>query len=85
MTDSKNNQSFIEAAILNKVEEENNVSIDEEMFGIPRIVIIGCGGAGGNTITRLQKLGVKGADTIAINTDKQALDLGLKIAENYNK
>jgi cell division protein FtsZ len=45
------------------------------MFGIPRIVIIGCGGAGGNTITRLQKLGVKGADTIAINTDKQALDL----------
>ncbi|MCK5112994.1 MAG: cell division protein FtsZ [Thermoplasmatales archaeon] len=75
MTDSKNNQSFIEAAIQNKVEEESNVSIDEEMFGIPRIVIIGCGGAGGNTITRLQKLGVKGADTIAINTDKQALDL----------
>ncbi|MCK4331992.1 MAG: cell division protein FtsZ [Thermoplasmatales archaeon] len=75
MTDSKNNQSFIEAAIQNKAEEENNVIIDEEMFGIPRIVIIGCGGAGGNTITRLQKLGVKGADTIAINTDKQALDL----------
>jgi cell division protein FtsZ len=75
MTDNKNNQSFIEAAIQNKVEEENNVAIDGEMFGIPRIVIIGCGGAGGNTITRLQKLGVKGADTIAINTDKQALDL----------
>jgi cell division protein FtsZ len=45
------------------------------MFGTPRITIIGCGGAGGNTITRLHKLGVKGAETIAINTDKQALDL----------
>jgi cell division protein FtsZ len=75
MTDNKNNQSFIEAAIQNKAEEESNVTIDGEMFGIPRIIIIGCGGAGGNTITRLQKLGVKGADTIAINTDKQALDL----------
>lgn len=75
MTDNKNNQSFIEAAIQNKAAEESNITMDEEMFGIPRIVIIGCGGAGGNTITRLQKLGVKGADTIAINTDKQALDL----------
>jgi cell division protein FtsZ len=45
------------------------------MFGTPRIVIVGCGGAGGNTITRLHKLGVKGAETIAINTDKMALDL----------
>ncbi|MCK4665625.1 cell division protein FtsZ [Candidatus Dependentiae bacterium] len=45
------------------------------MFGTPRITIVGCGGAGGNTITRLNKLGVKGAKTIAINTDKQALDL----------
>jgi len=75
MTNSKNNQSFIEAAIRNKVDEETKMVRDEDMFGIPRIVIIGCGGAGGNTITRLQKLGVKGAETIAINTDKQALDL----------
>ncbi|MFW6120011.1 MAG: cell division protein FtsZ [Petrotogales bacterium] len=75
MSNSKNNQSFIEAAIQNKAEEENNRINDEEMFGTPRIVIVGCGGAGGNTITRLHKLGVKGADTIAINTDKQALDL----------
>ena len=75
MTNSKNNQSFIEAAIQNKADEETMMIREEDMFGIPRIVIVGCGGAGGNTITRLQKLGVKGADTIAINTDKQALDL----------
>jgi cell division protein FtsZ len=69
-------ETFIEDAVNNKIEEESRLNIDEEeMFGTPRITIVGCGGAGGNTVTRLNKLGVKGADTIAINTDKQALDL----------
>jgi cell division protein FtsZ len=69
-------ESFIADAVENKFEEESRLKFDEEdMFGTPRIVIVGCGGAGGNTITRLNKLGVKGAETIAINTDKQALDL----------
>jgi len=76
MGQNKNMESFIKNAVENKKEEENRLKIDEdEMFGTPRITIVGCGGAGGNTITRLNKLGVKGADTIAINTDKQALDL----------
>jgi cell division protein FtsZ len=77
MTTNKNRQSFIKAAIQNKAEEEErNIAVDDEgMFGTPRIIIVGCGGAGGNTITRLHKLGVKGAETIAINTDKQALDM----------
>jgi len=68
-------QSFVEAAIENKVNEESKLKIDDGLFGAARIVIVGCGGAGGNTITRLHKLGVKGAETIAINTDKIALDL----------
>ena len=67
--------SFVESAILNKAAEETNMKIDDDMFGNPRIVIVGCGGAGGNTITRLHKLGVKGAETIAINTDNMALNL----------
>jgi cell division protein FtsZ len=75
MATNDKNQSFIEAAIKNKAEEETKLNMDSTMFGTPRITIVGCGGAGGNTITRLQKLGVKGAETIAINTDKQALDL----------
>lgn len=76
MAENKNMESFITNAIENKTEEENRLKFDEdEMFGTPRILIVGCGGAGGNTITRLNKLGVKGAETIAINTDKQALDL----------
>jgi cell division protein FtsZ len=76
MGDSKNMKDFITNAIENKKEEESKLMLNEDdMFGTPRITIVGCGGAGGNTITRLNKLGVKGADTIAINTDKQALDL----------
>ena len=38
-----------------------------------RITVVGAGGMGNNAVTRLQKMGVKGADTIVINTDKQHL------------
>jgi cell division protein FtsZ len=77
METNKNNglKSFVETAIENKKQEESNLKIDDDMFGTPRIKIIGCGGAGGNTITRLNKMGVKGAETVAINTDRIALDL----------
>ena len=43
-------------------------------FGTPRILIMGCGGAGGNTISRLKRMGYSGAKTIAINTDRQHLE-----------
>ena len=76
MAESKSMKAFVETAIEHKKEEEKRFrDIKDEMFGTPQITIVGCGGAGGNTITRLNKLGVKGAKTIAINTDKQALDL----------
>jgi cell division protein FtsZ len=72
---TNNMESFIANAIEQKKDEENRLKADNDMFGVPQITIVGCGGAGGNTITRLNKLGVKGAKTIAINTDKMALDL----------
>ena len=76
MGENRNMESFIADAVNNKLEEESRLNVNgEDMFGTPRITIVGCGGAGGNTVTRLNKLGVKGADTIVINTDKQALDL----------
>jgi cell division protein FtsZ len=76
MAKNENMESFIETAIENMAaEEQNKTQLDDDMFGTPRITIVGCGGAGGNTITRLHKLGVKGAETIAINTDKMALDM----------
>ena len=37
------------------------------------IKVIGSGGAGGNTISRLVQIGIVGAEAIAINTDAQDL------------
>ncbi|MDD3857099.1 MAG: cell division protein FtsZ [Methanoculleus sp.] len=48
---------------------------EDDMLGQPRIVIVGCGGAGNNTVNRLYHMQVSGAETIAINTDKQHLDM----------
>jgi cell division protein FtsZ len=48
---------------------------DMEDFGTPRIVVVGCGGGGNNTVNRLYNIGVSGAETIAINTDKIHLDI----------
>ncbi len=38
-----------------------------------KIKVVGCGGAGNNTINRISEVGVVGAETIAINTDAQDL------------
>lgn len=38
-----------------------------------RIVAVGCGGAGGNTISRMMEVGIEGAETLALNTDAQDL------------
>jgi cell division protein FtsZ len=48
---------------------------DDEAFGEPRIVIVGCGGAGNNTVNRLNNIGIDGAETVALNTDKQHLEM----------
>lgn len=47
-----------------------------------QIKVVGCGGAGGNTITRLSAVGIVGAETLGINTDAQDLlytDADMKI------
>jgi cell division protein FtsZ len=38
-----------------------------------RIRVVGCGGGGNNTITRLTEVGVKDVETLAVNTDAQDL------------
>ncbi|MGY5852003.1 MAG: cell division protein FtsZ [Candidatus Thorarchaeota archaeon] len=42
-------------------------------MGQARILVIGCGGAGNNTVKRLMTIGIQGAECVAINTDKQHL------------
>jgi cell division protein FtsZ len=72
-------QSIINEALKNaEIEKEMKTSansVDDDFIGQPRIMIIGCGGAGNNTVNRLHHMGVAGAETIAINTDKQHLDM----------
>jgi len=72
-------QSIINAAVFNAEREKELAnhakSIDDEISGQPRIIIVGCGGAGNNTINRLHHMGVSGAETIAVNTDHQHLKM----------
>jgi len=51
---------------------------DEELAGVVKdletnISVVGCGGAGGNTITRMSAAGIHGAKLVAANTDAQHL------------
>jgi cell division protein FtsZ len=55
-----------------------NAEMDEELRKIlesrrAEIKVVGAGGAGGNTVSRLMQVGIVGAETIAINTDAQDL------------
>jgi cell division protein FtsZ len=71
-------QSIIQEALKrSELEQHKRYLADEDIeeFGTPKITIVGCGGAGNNTINRLYNIGVDGAETIALNTDKQHLDM----------
>lgn len=75
-----NVQSIVQEALKHTEKEKEyrqTIAVDDQfdMFGQPRILIVGCGGAGNNTINRLYNIGIEGAETIAINTDKQHLDI----------
>jgi cell division protein FtsZ len=55
-----------------------NFDVDEELERLiashkTRIKVIGCGGGGNNTINRISEVGIKGVETIALNTDAQDL------------
>jgi cell division protein FtsZ len=43
-------------------------------IGQAKIIIVGAGGAGNNTVDRLMRIGILGATCISINTDQQHLD-----------
>jgi cell division protein FtsZ len=53
-------------------------SIDEELASLlqkhsARVKVIGCGGGGGNSVSRMKEIGIKGCEIVAINTDAQDL------------
>jgi len=46
-----------------------------KMMDGPKILVIGVGGAGNNTVNRMARVSVAGAELIAVNTDKQHLSI----------
>jgi len=63
-------ESFIRNA-----KKRNVIQFKEDKIGYANIKIVGCGGAGNNTVDRLMKIGIRGAKCISINTDRQHLDM----------
>lgn len=61
-----------------QAQNDITTSIQEE-FGLDvkdaSILIIGVGGAGNNMVTRLSKMGINGAKTLAVNTDVKHLSV----------
>lgn len=74
------NSALEETGAMPEVSErvEKDEEMDEELRRIlesrkAEIKVVGIGGAGGNTISRLMQVGIVGAETVAINTDAQDL------------
>jgi len=67
-----------QAAQAKELESSKTSDIDQQLMRLleglrTSIKVIGAGGAGCNTITRLSEMGVEGAETITMNTDAQDL------------
>lgn len=66
------------AEIFSEKEHHANTDIDKELESLlqkqgARIKVVGCGGGGGNSVSRMKETGIKGCEIIAINTDAQDL------------
>ncbi|MFX0057269.1 MAG: cell division protein FtsZ [Candidatus Hodarchaeota archaeon] len=61
-------------SLIRNARKRDVVRPKRENLGYANIKIVGCGGAGNNTINRLMKIGIKGAKCVAVNTDCQHLD-----------
>jgi len=55
---------------INEVDKELELLLQKQGA---RIKVVGCGGGGGNSVSRMKETGIKGCEIIAINTDAQDL------------
>lgn len=75
------------ASTVHEIDSELRELIEKKFVDI---TIVGCGGAGNNTLNRLSQIGIEGAKSIAVNTDAQDLlecfaDEKILIGENVTK
>src|SRR5437016_3686447 len=52
----------------------NQSFLESFSFARPKVLVVGCGGAGGNSVHRLHRMGIHGARTVVVNTDAVHLD-----------
>ena len=76
------NQTVRSPGIQGRIEEAQDTNWEQrvsEEFDIQmhkaKIMVVGCGGGGSNTVTRLTDMGASGADIIALNTDAKHLSI----------
>lgn len=67
-----------------------SLEFDNNSENFAKIRVFGVGGAGNNAVNRMIEFGVKGAELVAVNTDKQALflskaDQKIQIGEKLTK
>ncbi|MFH1721174.1 MAG: cell division protein FtsZ [Candidatus Altiarchaeota archaeon] len=74
-------ESLVQSALARKINEEKTVCDEDESEKL-RLVVLGTGGGGNNTVNRLSRMGVCGAELIAANTDAQDLK---KLDESITK
>ena len=55
-----------EASSQNDVDKELELMLQKQGS---RVKVVGCGGAGGNSISRMKETGIKGCEIVAVNTD----------------
>src|SRR5204862_2191826 len=52
----------------------NQSFLESFSFARPKVLVVGCGGAGRTSVHRLHRLGIHGARTVVVNTDAVHLD-----------
>ncbi len=73
LKDAKANESEVPDLSNSSLDDINSDLVDLINQSRTKIFVIGAGGAGNNTISRLGEIGIEGAETISINTDAQDL------------
>lgn len=73
LKDSKANEPEVPDLSSASLDDINSELVDLINQSRTKIFVIGAGGAGNNTISRLGEIGIEGAETISINTDAQDL------------
>ncbi len=70
----KKSENFVHDGIKSRSNQEIDHEL-EELLALQRatIKVVGAGGGGNNTINRITEVGIKGAETIGVNTDAQDL------------